>query len=105
MAQLFMRHAECTVRQRVLNMEYKRNANGTAQINIKFMEVSDMAKKENRFEVVYKDGAQLKDDGVRQIIVDTETGVNYLVWKSGYAGGITPLLDSEGKVIVTETKR
>ena len=31
MAQLFMRHAECTVRQRVLNMEYKRNANGTAQ--------------------------------------------------------------------------
>ena len=37
MAQLFMRHAECTVRQRVLNMEYKRNANGTAQINIKFM--------------------------------------------------------------------
>ena len=35
-----------------------------------------MAKKENRFEVVYKDGAQLKDDGVRQIIVDTETGVS-----------------------------
>ena len=105
MARLFLRHAECTARQRVLNMEYKRNANGTAQINIKFMEVSDMAKKENRFEVVYKDGAQLKDDGVRQIIVDTETGVNYLVWKAGYAGGITPLLDSEGKVIVTERKR
>ena len=69
------------------------------------MEVFDMVKKENRFEVVYKDGAQLKDDGVRQIIVDTETGVNYLVWKAGYAGGITPLLDSEGKVIVTERKR
>ena len=64
-----------------------------------------MVKKENRFEVVYKDGAQLKDDGVRQIIVDTETGVNYLVWKAGYAGGITHLLDSEGKVIVTERKR
>ena len=104
MARLFLRHAECTARQRVLNMEYKRNANRTAQY-IKFMEVSDMAKKENRFEVAYKDGAQLKDDGVRQIIVDTETGVNYLVWKSGYAGGITPLLDSEGKVIVTERKR
>ena len=36
------------------------------------------------------------------IFVDTVTGVNYIVWKSGYAGGITPLLDSEGKVIVTE---
>ena len=60
-----------------------------------------MAKKENRFTVVYKDGGQLSDEGVRQILVDKETGVNYLVWKSGYAGGITPLLDSEGKVIIT----
>ena len=64
-----------------------------------------MAKKEDRFEVVYKEGAQLKDDGLRQILVDTETGVNYLVWKSGYAGGITPLLDSEGKVVVTFVHR
>ena len=61
-----------------------------------------MSKNENRFSVLYKDGSQLKDEGVRQILVDTETGVNYLVWKSGYAGGITPLLDSEGKVIVTK---
>lgn len=61
-----------------------------------------MAKKEDRFEVVFKDGSQLKDDGVRQILVDKETGVNYLVWKSGYAGGITPLLDSEGKVVITK---
>ena len=60
-----------------------------------------MARKENRFEVVYKDGSELKDGGSRQILVDRETGVNYIVWKSGYAGGITPLLDREGKVIVT----
>ena len=64
-----------------------------------------MAKKENRFEVVYRSGMQIKDEGLRQILVDTETGVNYLVWKSGYAGGITPLLDSEGKVIVTPVER
>ena len=61
-----------------------------------------MAKKENRFKVTFKDGGQLSEDGVRQILVDTETGVNYLVWKSGYAGGITPLLDSEGNVVVTK---
>ena len=61
-----------------------------------------MGKKEERFEVVFSDGSQLKDSGVRQILVDHETGVNYLVWKSGYAGGITPLLDSEGKVVITK---
>lgn len=61
-----------------------------------------MSKDENRFKVLYKDGSQIRDAGVRQILVDTETGVNYLVWKSGYAGGITPLMDSEGKVIVTK---
>ncbi len=61
-----------------------------------------MAKKDNRFEVAFRDGSQMKEDGVRQIIIDTETGVNYLVWKSGYAGGITPLLDSEGNVVVTK---
>ena len=62
----------------------------------------NMAKKEERFEVTFRDGSQLKDEGVRQILVDKETGVNYLCWKSGYGAGITPLLDSEGKVIVTK---
>ena len=62
-----------------------------------------MAKKEERFEVIFRDGSSLKDDGVRQILVDKETGVNYLCWKSGYGAGITPLLDSEGKVIVTKS--
>ena len=61
-----------------------------------------MAKKENRFEVVYKDGTQLGEEGTRQILVDKETGVHYLLWKSGYGAGITPLLDSEGKVIITK---
>ena len=59
-----------------------------------------MSKENNRFEMVYKDGSTLKDEGMRQILVDKETGVNYLLWKSGYGAGITPLLDSEGKVII-----
>ncbi len=62
----------------------------------------NMAKKEERFEVIFRDGSQLKDEGVRQILVDKETGVNYLCWNSGYGAAITPLLDSEGKVIVTK---
>ena len=59
-----------------------------------------MGKKEERFDVVFTDGSQTKESGMRQILVDGETGVNYLVWKSGYGGGITPLLDSEGNVVI-----
>lgn len=38
-----------------------------------------MAKKEERFEVTFRDGSQLKDEGVRQILVDKETGVTIFV--------------------------
>ena len=38
---------------------------------------------------------------VTEIWVDTETGVNYVFHKDGYAGGLTPLLDKEGKPVVT----
>ena len=61
-----------------------------------------MAKKENRFEVVFKDGSSLTEEGIRQIIVDKETGVHYLAWKAGYGAGITPLLDADGKVVITK---
>jgi hypothetical protein len=64
-----------------------------------------MAKKETGFEVVFLDGSPLKEGGFRQILLDTETGVNYLAWKSGYAGGITPLLDSEGNVVITKVQQ
>ena len=35
-----------------------------------------------------------------KIIVDTLTGVNYLFWQEGYAGGLTPLLNRDGTVVV-----
>ncbi len=53
--------------------------------------------KEKRFKKIYSQGAI---DGV-EIWVDTETGVNYMFKQSGYAGGLTPLLDANGKVIIT----
>lgn len=64
------------------------------------MEGIENGEKEERFTVVFTDGSQMKDAGMRQILVDKETGVHYLVWKAGYAGGMTPLLDSEGKVVI-----
>lgn len=33
--------------------------------------------------------------------MDRETGVNYLFHTSGYAGGMTPLLDREGKPVIS----
>ncbi|MDR0987756.1 MAG: DUF6440 family protein [Ruminococcus sp.] len=37
-----------------------------------------------------------------QILVDRETGVNYLFYYSSNAGGLTPLLGKDGKPIITE---
>ena len=36
-----------------------------------------------------------------EIRVDKETGVNYVFHASGYAGGMTPLLDRDGKPVVS----
>ena len=35
------------------------------------------------------------------IIIDKETGVNYLFVQDGYAGGLSPLLDKDGKPVIT----
>ena len=53
--------------------------------------------KDNRFEKVYSQGTLT----VTEIWVDKETGVNYIFHQSGYAGGLTPLLDREGKPVVS----
>ena len=50
-----------------------------------------------RFEVLLKEGSSLSDAGQVIILRDRETGVQYLWVKSGYAGGLTPLLDADGK--------
>ena len=66
------------------------------------LDSAEIQQKEERFEVTFREGSWLKEEGIRQILVDKETGVNYLCWNSGFGASITPLLDSEGKVIVTK---
>lgn len=56
--------------------------------------------KNDRFEKVYNQGTLT----VTEIWIDKETGVNYLWHKDGYAGSLTPLLNAEGKPIVTMVK-
>lgn len=36
-----------------------------------------------------------------QVLIDKETGVNYLFYMDGYGGGLTPLLDRDGKPVIT----
>ena len=50
----------------------------------------------DRFEKVYSQGGLAGTE----IWVDKETGVQYLFHYSGYAGGMTPLLDREGKPVI-----
>ncbi len=61
-----------------------------------------MAKETDRFVVIHKEGSQLKDEGYRQILVDKETGVTYLLWKAGYGSAITPLLNADGTPVITK---
>lgn len=50
-----------------------------------------------RFEKIYSQGALT----VSEIWVDKETGVHYLFHAKGYAGGLTPLLDENGRPVIT----
>ena len=50
--------------------------------------------KNKRFQKIYRQSEI-------EIWVDKETGVNYLYRAAGYAGGLTVLLDKDGKPIVT----
>lgn len=54
-------------------------------------------KQSRRFERVHLEGALSS----LAIIVDRETGVNYLFVQGGNAGGLTPLLDREGKPVIS----
>lgn len=59
-----------------------------------------MAKKEERFIRVHSENF-----GSEMILVDKKTGVNYLFVQSGYAGGLTPLLNPDGTPVVTSIPR
>ena len=55
-----------------------------------------MAKKEERLEKIFSQGTM----NVTEIWVDKETGVNYMYHAAGYSGGLTTLLDREGKPVI-----
>ena len=52
--------------------------------------------KDKRFIKTYSQGM-----GTTEIWVDKETGVNYLYVNGGYGGGLSVLLDRDGKPVIT----
>lgn len=69
------------------NAIHRENNNGTVDMSDRF--ISD--NRHDEFET----------------IVDSKTGVTYLVWirdggTAGAKGGVTPLLDEDGKVVISE---
>ena len=59
-----------------------------------------MAKQQRFIKTYSKSGVE-----TQEIWVDTQTGVNYFFCASGAAGGLTPLLDKDGKVVVTPVEK
>lgn len=54
---------------------------------------------EKRFVVTYKQGS-FSGPNVK-ILVDRKTGINYMWTESGYAGGLTVLLNRDGTPVIT----
>ena len=60
-------------------------------------------KKEKRFEIVHSESS--KAFSGTMILRDKQTGVHYLYIASGYGGGLTALLDSEGKPVMDKSEQ
>lgn len=58
-----------------------------------------MAQKDERFVKMLDEGSTFSWQ--RTIWIDRETGVNYLLVASGNGGGLTVLLDRDGKPVVS----
>ena len=56
---------------------------------------------EKRFVRIYK---QETLTTVLKIWMDRDTGVNYLYRRNGYSGGMTVLVDRDGKPLIGQTK-
>ena len=59
-----------------------------------------MAKKDDRFIKTYVQSGGFTGPRM-EILVDKETGVNYVYASAGYGGGITPLLNRDGTPVIT----
>ncbi len=62
-----------------------------------------MAKDSDRFVRLCSEGNSFGT--IRQLWVDRKTGVTYVFFQAGYAGGLTPLLDAQGNPVLSAVPR
>jgi len=60
-------------------------------------------KKEKRFEIVHSESSKAFSGAM--ILRDKQTGVHYLYVASGYGGGLTVLLDNDGKPVIDKNEQ
>lgn len=58
----------------------------------------------NRFTKIYKQGSTALGINYLEIWVDRKTGVQYLYRMNGSSGGLTPLLDRNGKPLIASAE-
>ncbi|PCV58739.1 hypothetical protein A7O77_11840 [Listeria monocytogenes] len=58
-------------------------------------------KMDERFEKIYTQGKL----NIMEIWVDKETGVQYVYHLAGYVGGMSPLLDVDGKPLLADLSK
>ena len=58
-----------------------------------------------RFEMVYNQTGGFLGVSQQTILVDKETGVHYLYMQNGHGGGLTPLLDADGKPVIKKESK
>lgn len=56
---------------------------------------------DSRFKLISKSGSVFATTGLKLVLQDRKTGVEYLYVQSGYAGGLTVLVDKDGKPLVS----
>ena len=62
-----------------------------------------MAEAKRRFIEVYKEDCGFFGPE-SSLVVDKETGVTYFIIRNSFGTGITPLLNPDGKPVLTDTK-
>ena len=59
-----------------------------------------MKRTSRRFNTIFREGSTFSQEGEIQIIIDGETGVNYIVRSTGISSQICPLLGRDGEIVI-----
>lgn len=69
----------------------------------RYEDAEDISKmKGGGYFTMIKEWGGVNNDGIYSIVYANDTRVKYLIWRSGYKGGITPLYNADGTLQIYE---